>query len=141
MSGINTLGEKLRVTFDGKSIDYDFDELDQIGLAYATSIHKSQGSEYPAVVIPLHTSHYPMLHRSILYTAVTLSFGLIPQAKENLCATEELSLMHNPQDLIERHDLGTRLIRRLSKGAVATEITTQVGERYKYLGRKTQGHF
>ena len=69
--------EKLRVTFDGKSIDYDFDELDQIGLAYATSIHKSQGSEYPAVVIPLHTSHYPMLHRSILYTAVTRGKELV----------------------------------------------------------------
>ncbi len=63
--------EKLTVDFDGVSIAYDFDELDQISLAYATSVHKSQGSEYPAVVIPLHTSHYPMLHRSILYTAVT----------------------------------------------------------------------
>jgi exodeoxyribonuclease V alpha subunit len=69
--------EKLRVTFDGKSIVYDFDELDQISLAYATSIHKSQGSEYPAVVIPLHTSHYPMLHRSILYTAVTRGKELV----------------------------------------------------------------
>jgi exodeoxyribonuclease V alpha subunit len=68
---INREEEKFTVNFDGVSIAYDFDELDQISLAYATSVHKSQGSEYPAVVIPLHTSHYPMLHRSILYTAVT----------------------------------------------------------------------
>ncbi|MFQ5916327.1 MAG: ATP-dependent RecD-like DNA helicase [Candidatus Binatia bacterium] len=68
---INRDEEKFTVNFDGVSIAYDFDELDQISLAYATSVHKSQGSEYPAVVIPLHTSHYPMLHRSILYTAVT----------------------------------------------------------------------
>jgi len=47
------------------------EELDELSLAYAISIHKSQGSEYAAVVIPLHPSHYLMLHRSILYTAVT----------------------------------------------------------------------
>ncbi|MFQ5541512.1 MAG: ATP-dependent RecD-like DNA helicase, partial [Candidatus Binatia bacterium] len=68
---INRDEENFTVNFDSVSIAYDFDELDQISLAYATSVHKSQGSEYPAVVIPLHTSHYPMLHRSILYTAVT----------------------------------------------------------------------
>ncbi|MFB3061759.1 MAG: ATP-binding domain-containing protein, partial [Candidatus Binatia bacterium] len=46
-------------------------------LAYATSVHKSQGSEYPGIVIPLHNSHYPMLHRSILYTAVTRGKKLV----------------------------------------------------------------
>ena len=70
-------GEKLRVNFDGTLVSYDFDELDELGLAYATSVHKSQGSEYPGVVIPLHNSHYPMLHRSILYTAVTRGKELV----------------------------------------------------------------
>jgi exodeoxyribonuclease V alpha subunit len=70
-------GEKLRVNFDGTLVAYDFDELDELGLAYATSVHKSQGSEYPGVVIPLHNSHYPMLHRSILYTAVTRGKELV----------------------------------------------------------------
>jgi exodeoxyribonuclease V alpha subunit len=51
--------------------------LDEINLAYATSVHKSQGSEYPIVVIPLHTSHYLLLHRSILYTAVTRGKKLV----------------------------------------------------------------
>ncbi len=61
----------MKVDFFDKVVQYESDELDEIGLAYATSVHKSQGSEYPVVVIPLHTSHYLLLHRSILYTAVT----------------------------------------------------------------------
>ncbi|MFQ5902503.1 MAG: ATP-dependent RecD-like DNA helicase [Candidatus Binatia bacterium] len=69
--GIDKEEGELQVDFYGRSVSYEFDELDEISLAYATSIHKSQGSEYPVVVIPLHTSHYLMLHRSILYTAVT----------------------------------------------------------------------
>jgi exodeoxyribonuclease V alpha subunit len=66
-----------RIDFDEKVVEYSADELDEISLAYATSIHKSQGSEYPAVVIPLHTSHYLMLYRSILYTAVTRGKKLV----------------------------------------------------------------
>lgn len=68
---------ELRVDFDGRAISYEFEELDELSLAYAISIHKSQGSEYSAVLIPLHTSHYLMLHRSILYTAVTRGKELV----------------------------------------------------------------
>jgi exodeoxyribonuclease V alpha subunit len=68
---------RVKIDFYEKSVEYEADELDEINLAYATSIHKSQGSEYPAVVIPLHTSHYLMLHRSILYTAVTRGKKLV----------------------------------------------------------------
>jgi exodeoxyribonuclease V alpha subunit len=68
---------KVCVDFDDKRVEYEADELDEVSLAYATSIHKSQGSEYPAVVIPLHTSHYVMLYRSILYTAVTRGKKLV----------------------------------------------------------------
>jgi exodeoxyribonuclease V alpha subunit len=67
----------IKVDFYDKLVEYESDELDEINLAYATSVHKSQGSEYPAVVIPLHTSHYLMLHRSILYTAVTRGKKLV----------------------------------------------------------------
>lgn len=67
----------VKVDFFDKLVEYEADELDEISLAYATSVHKSQGSEYPAVVIPLHTSHYMMLHRSILYTAVTRGKKLV----------------------------------------------------------------
>jgi len=62
---------RISVDFDGHVVRYVGKELDSLRLAYATSIHKSQGSEYPAVVIPLQTSHFPMLSRNLLYTAVT----------------------------------------------------------------------
>jgi exodeoxyribonuclease V alpha subunit len=71
ITGIDRQEGKVQVDFYDKVVEYNDDELDEISLAYATSIHKSQGSEYPVVVIPLHMSHYMMLHRSILYTAVT----------------------------------------------------------------------
>jgi exodeoxyribonuclease V alpha subunit len=62
---------------DGRNVEYDFTELDQLALAYAISIHKSQGSEYPAVVIPLMMSHYLMLERKLIYTAVTRAKSLV----------------------------------------------------------------
>jgi exodeoxyribonuclease V alpha subunit len=64
-------GVVVTVDFDGRRVRYVGRELDALRLAYATSIHKSQGSEYVAVVIPLSTSHFPMLSRNLLYTAVT----------------------------------------------------------------------
>jgi exodeoxyribonuclease V alpha subunit len=68
----------LTAWFDGRSIDYRFGELrDNLVLAYATSIHKSQGSEYPVVVIMLSTAHYIMLARKLIYTAVTRGKRLV----------------------------------------------------------------
>jgi exodeoxyribonuclease V alpha subunit len=75
--GIDREDGSVKIDFFDKIVEYDADELDEINLAYATSVHKSQGSEYPAVVIPLHTTHYLMLHRSILYTAVTRGKKLV----------------------------------------------------------------
>ena len=68
---------ELTVTFDGRAVVYGFGELDELVLAYATTIHKSQGSEYPAVVIPLTTQHYTMLARTLLYTGVTRGKRLV----------------------------------------------------------------
>lgn len=67
----------LIIDFDGREIEYELNELDEISLAYATSIHKSQGSEYPVVVIPLSMQHYMMLSRNLLYTAVTRGKKLV----------------------------------------------------------------
>src|SRR6201986_2264566 len=67
----------LTVDFEGREITYGFGELDELVLAYATTIHKSQGSEYPAVVIPLATQHYMMLARNLLYTGVTRGKRLV----------------------------------------------------------------
>ena len=65
------------VTFDEREVSYARDELDELALAYAATVHKSQGSEYPAVVIPIHTQHFVMLQRSLLYTAVTRGKKLV----------------------------------------------------------------
>ncbi|MGA3115115.1 MAG: ATP-dependent RecD-like DNA helicase [Syntrophobacteraceae bacterium] len=68
---------EIRVEFDGRSVKYDFSELEELVHAYAISIHKSQGSEYPAVVFPLLTQHFMMLQRNLLYTAVTRARKLV----------------------------------------------------------------
>jgi exodeoxyribonuclease V alpha subunit len=64
-------------TDEDESVDYEFDELDELSHAYAMTIHRSQGSEYPAVVIPLTTSAWMMLQRNLLYTAVTRAKKLV----------------------------------------------------------------
>jgi exodeoxyribonuclease V alpha subunit len=69
--------ERLTVDFDGREVAYDVGELDELTLAYAISVHKSQGSEYPAVVLPLLTQHFVMLQRNLLYTAMTRGKRLV----------------------------------------------------------------
>lgn len=69
--------EALAVRFDDRVVTYALDELDALVLAYAATVHKSQGSEYPAVVVPVHTQHYVMLQRNLLYTAVTRGKRLV----------------------------------------------------------------
>ena len=65
------------IEYDGRDVAYEFNELDEVQLAYATSIHKSQGSEYPAVVIPLAMQHYTLLERNLIYTGVTRGKKLV----------------------------------------------------------------
>ncbi len=69
--------QELVIDFDGRLVHYPFSDLDQLTLAYATTIHKSQGSEYPAVVIPLTMQHYMMLKRNLVYTGVTRGRKLV----------------------------------------------------------------
>ena len=68
---IDAINKKVGVRFPDKYIAYDMADLNELTLAYATTIHKAQGSEYPVVVIPLHTQHYTMLQRNLLYTGIT----------------------------------------------------------------------
>src|SRR5215469_13403416 len=77
VSNIDMEEGELHADFDGRDVTYGFGELDELVLAYATTIHKSQGSEYPAVVIPLTTQHYPMLQRNLVYTGVTRGKRLV----------------------------------------------------------------
>ena len=74
---INRIEQVMAVDFEGRSVEYDFGDLDELSLAYVLSIHKSQGSEFPCVVIPLHTQHYLMLQRNLLYTAITRGKKLV----------------------------------------------------------------
>src|SRR6202158_2241483 len=68
---------QLTVSFDGRTVTYGYGELDMLVPAYAATIHKSQGSEYPAVIIPVMTQHYTMLQRDLLYTGVTRGKRLV----------------------------------------------------------------
>ena len=77
ITAIDTEGQEVLVSIDGREIAYDFSELDELIHAYAVSIHKSQGSEYPAVVIPILTQHYILLQRNLLYTGVTRGKKLV----------------------------------------------------------------
>jgi exodeoxyribonuclease V alpha subunit len=74
---INKEEGEMIITFDGRDIAYDISELDEIVLSYAMTIHKSQGSEYPAVIIPLMTQHYAMLQKNLVYTAITRGKRLV----------------------------------------------------------------
>ncbi len=75
--GVDPQERRLHVGYDGRGVDYAEGDLDELTLAYATSIHKSQGSEYPAVIIPILTQHFVMLSRNLLYTAVTRGKRLV----------------------------------------------------------------
>jgi exodeoxyribonuclease V alpha subunit len=74
---IDQESQNVLISFDGREIEYDFSDLDELLLAYAVSVHKSQGSEYPAVVIPLLLQHYMLLQRNLIYTAVTRGRRLV----------------------------------------------------------------
>jgi exodeoxyribonuclease V alpha subunit len=74
---IDSVEQQVEIAFDGRAVTYDYSDLDELVLAYACSIHKSQGSEYSCVVIPVHTQHYMMLQRNLLYTAITRGKRLV----------------------------------------------------------------
>jgi exodeoxyribonuclease V alpha subunit len=69
--------QQLIVSFDGRLVVYGFSELDELDPAYAVSVHKAQGSEFPAVIMPVHTQHYMMLQRNLLYTGITRGRRLV----------------------------------------------------------------
>jgi len=71
VQAIDIIEHTLSVSFDGRMVSYDWSETDQLNLAYAVSVHKAQGSEFPVIVVPVVTQHYIMLQRNLLYTAIT----------------------------------------------------------------------
>ncbi|MDP6452678.1 MAG: ATP-dependent RecD-like DNA helicase [SAR202 cluster bacterium] len=89
----------LSVTYDDKETSYDFSELDELMPAYAISVHRSQGSEYPAVVVPVTTQHYPLLQRNLLYTAVTRGRQLVALVG----SSKALAIAVRNRSTLERH--------------------------------------
>ena len=77
ISSVDDEEQELVVLYDGREVTYAFGELDELTLAYATTVHKAQGSEFPCVVIPVHTQHYVLLQRNLLYTAITRGKSLV----------------------------------------------------------------
>ena len=77
VTAINREDQVIKVDFDGMKVDLDYDEADDLTLSYATTIHKSQGNEYPVVVMPVCTSHWAMLQRTLAYTGVTRAKKLL----------------------------------------------------------------
>ena len=76
IQGMDMIEQTLSVDFDGRNVLFEWSEADQLTLAYAVSVHKAQGSEFPAVVMPIVTQHYTMLQRNLLYTAITRARSL-----------------------------------------------------------------
>ncbi|MFO0826036.1 MAG: ATP-dependent RecD-like DNA helicase [Gemmataceae bacterium] len=77
VTAIDSDEQMLVVEFEGRPVEYDFNDLDELQLSYCCSIHKSQGSEYPAVVIPVHYQHFTMLQRNLIYTGITRGRKLV----------------------------------------------------------------
>lgn len=71
IASVNAADRTLKVSFDGRQVEYDSTELDELVHAYAVTIHKAQGSEYPIVVMPVLMNHYVMLQRNLIYTGIT----------------------------------------------------------------------
>jgi len=77
ITGIDPVEREIKIKFDNREVAYDFGELDEVSLAYAITIHKSQGSEFPAIVLPLATQHFLLLQRNLVYTGVTRGRKLV----------------------------------------------------------------
>jgi exodeoxyribonuclease V alpha subunit len=77
IAAIDAAEREMLVRFDGREVVYDFGELDEISLAYAITIHKSQGSEFPVVLLPLAMQHYLLLQRNLVYTGITRGKKLV----------------------------------------------------------------
>ncbi|MFP3029380.1 MAG: ATP-dependent RecD-like DNA helicase [Arsenophonus sp.] len=103
---IDMLESEMIIDFDGRTIRYDFNELDEISLAYATTIHKSQGSEYPCVIIPIAMQNYLMLERNLIYTGVSRGKKMVVMIGQK----KALNLAINKQNSIKRK---TGLLARL----------------------------
>ncbi len=126
---------ELRVLFDDREVTYDVSELDELTLAYAVTIHKSQGSEYPIVVMPLTMSHFVMLQRNLLYTGVT-------RAKKSLVLVGEKKAVYYAIRNETSSRRNTRLAERLKpESREAEAVRNQLEEEAVRNQSEEESHF
>ena len=109
---VDLVEQTLTINYDGREVPYEFNELDELQLAYATTIHKSQGNEYPAVIIPMHTQHYVMLQRNLLYTGITRGKKLVALVGSR----KALALAVQRQDTSRRNSLLRQRLQQQQRG-------------------------
>ena len=115
ITSIEPASEEVEVLFGYRQVRYKYKNLDEITLAYAVSVHKSQGSEYRAVIVPLLGEHYPMLQRNLLYTALTRGRELVVL----LASKRTVSMAVNNNRIRQRYSfLARRLGRRVAGGTL-----------------------
>ena len=119
ISEVNMEERTLRVDFDGRVVEYEVSELDELTLAYATTIHKSQGSEYPIVVMPVMMTHYVMLQRNLIYTGITRAKKVCVL----LGTKKALSFAIRNMAVLKRN---TKLKERLNPGLFSSESVENV---------------
>jgi exodeoxyribonuclease V alpha subunit len=120
---IDAPAENLDIRFDEREVGYGFGELDEIVLAYAVSVHKSQGSEYPVVVMPVLTQHYILLQRNLIYTAITRARRLVV-----LVGTRKaLAIGINNNKIESRFSRLQQRLRQLQSGGTVSDAASVSG--------------
>ena len=130
----------LQVNFDDRLVEYDVSELDELTLAYATTIHKSQGSEYPIVVMPVLMTHYVMLQRNLIYTGITRAKKicvLIGTKKALSFAIRNMSVLKRNTKLKER--LNSALVQS-EKNTPPKEYTLPIQTEYGMVAEEETGY-
>ena len=143
---INTEDRTLAINFDDRTVEYDVTELDEIVLAYATTVHKAQGAEYPIVVMPIMMNHYVMLQRNLLYTGVTRAkkaLMLVGTKKAIAYAVKNLTVDKRNTLLAWRLNPGITVSSGVSSknSPIRDEQAGTTKERYVVFDVETPNHF
>ncbi len=132
---VDTVERELTVDFDGRDVLYDISELDELVLAYATTIHKSQGSEYPIVVMPVTMSHFVMLQRNLIYTGVTRARKILVLIGDKRALYYAIK---NETTADRNTRLAERIVREVDQGAVTGPIMTDESSQMNTLKAQSE---